>query len=424
MPGAKIPIDWDGMTWKCWVVEWPDSQDWLALLNGFITTPKMGRFWDPDTGSIVGVQSIGVEIWNRNIPNKESLMTCNEETMAFFERMAIALEALVDKPCCPDGGAGSGVFNGGSRGAGITPQIPNGYEDLGIETPPFGFDSYSEFQAHKCNAAHDIVQNTKVDLLSFSNLIPGESTFTAILAGLVGVLLTPIPYDDLAYIVGLLTVGAIEYSFLAQLSTEIQENANDLVCVLYTSDSAPDAQIQYREAIEGIINGMSIITLGKDWLKDIITGMTPMDVFNRLVTDVPTTNQDTDCSECSEAGEYIIELFDPLENGDSGTMDVDGNHYTFTTATNAGREAVNFHAVDPENSAIARCFVISNIVVTGGAHVFYKDNGYICGSEQFSEFASGSLEDAEGLCFHGFLIQFDLGSPGTVEFDAGESCTS
>lgn len=66
----KIPIpnDWDGETWACVQIQWPDSPSWLALLRGLLSMPTRGRWWDERSGSIIGVQAIGWEIWGRNWP--------------------------------------------------------------------------------------------------------------------------------------------------------------------------------------------------------------------------------------------------------------------------------------------------------------------------------------------------------------------
>jgi len=66
----KIPIpdDWDGQEWACIKIRWPNSVKWLGLLSGFLTTPKKGRLWDENTGSIADVQAIGWEILSRNFP--------------------------------------------------------------------------------------------------------------------------------------------------------------------------------------------------------------------------------------------------------------------------------------------------------------------------------------------------------------------
>lgn len=79
-----IPDDWDGQDFECVQIQWPNSAKWFAILAGLITTPTRGRFWDANTGSIKGVQAIGYEIDQRNMPfiscDGETVITINGET--------------------------------------------------------------------------------------------------------------------------------------------------------------------------------------------------------------------------------------------------------------------------------------------------------------------------------------------------------
>lgn len=66
MPQSPIPSDWDGVSWCCHVIEWPDSPEWLYILSGLLLSPTQGRYWDASTGSIIGAQAVGEEIETRN----------------------------------------------------------------------------------------------------------------------------------------------------------------------------------------------------------------------------------------------------------------------------------------------------------------------------------------------------------------------
>jgi len=74
-PKILIPSDWDGETWECFQVQWPKSDEWLAVLRGLLTLPMRGRNWDEESGSIRDVQQVGFEIEAQNIP----LTTCDGE---------------------------------------------------------------------------------------------------------------------------------------------------------------------------------------------------------------------------------------------------------------------------------------------------------------------------------------------------------
>lgn len=70
-----IPNDWNGQDWQCVTIYWPDSTLWQAILTGLISMPGAGRFWSEDSGRITDAQSIGRQIWDRNLP----LMGCDGE---------------------------------------------------------------------------------------------------------------------------------------------------------------------------------------------------------------------------------------------------------------------------------------------------------------------------------------------------------
>jgi len=65
---VPIPDDWDGQSWICAQIEWPNSPQWIAILLGFLSQATRGRFWDEQTGSILDTQAIGWQIWDRNFP--------------------------------------------------------------------------------------------------------------------------------------------------------------------------------------------------------------------------------------------------------------------------------------------------------------------------------------------------------------------
>jgi len=63
-----IPDDWDGTTWACFEIQWPDSPLWIALLTGLLSMPAAGRYWNESTGRITDAQEIGRAIFNANYP--------------------------------------------------------------------------------------------------------------------------------------------------------------------------------------------------------------------------------------------------------------------------------------------------------------------------------------------------------------------
>jgi len=65
---VPIPDDWDGESWRCIQIEWPDSPQYRAVLLGFLSYLTRGRAWNDDTGIITEAQDVGWEIFHRNYP--------------------------------------------------------------------------------------------------------------------------------------------------------------------------------------------------------------------------------------------------------------------------------------------------------------------------------------------------------------------
>jgi hypothetical protein len=65
---SPIPSDWNGEDWLCLQLQWPDSPEWVGLLNGILTLLTRGRYWDERTGTITEVQQIAREIFHRAYP--------------------------------------------------------------------------------------------------------------------------------------------------------------------------------------------------------------------------------------------------------------------------------------------------------------------------------------------------------------------
>ncbi len=68
---VPIPDDWDGDDTLCVCVAWPNSVKWLGILQGLLSAPTRGRFWDGATGNILDVQEVAWQIWGANMPLKD-----------------------------------------------------------------------------------------------------------------------------------------------------------------------------------------------------------------------------------------------------------------------------------------------------------------------------------------------------------------
>lgn len=65
---VSIPADWDGESWDCYQITWPDSAEWRALLRGLVSLAAGGRMWKAESGTITEVQKTGRDIISYNIP--------------------------------------------------------------------------------------------------------------------------------------------------------------------------------------------------------------------------------------------------------------------------------------------------------------------------------------------------------------------
>jgi len=109
-----IPGDWDGESWLCVKLHWPDSDDWLSVLLGLVTSMARGRTWDGDTGSITETQAIGREIFERFWP----MTACDSEPCGGNDEQAAVLTRIL---------AGITIEGDGEMGQVVTDvQVVNG----------------------------------------------------------------------------------------------------------------------------------------------------------------------------------------------------------------------------------------------------------------------------------------------------------
>ena len=296
MPGAYIPDDWDGVSYCCYSVRWPDSFEWRAALNGLVSLAGSGWYWNEETGSVVDARDAIRATWDYNFDNEVVLMTCSDTSNDILEQIKDAIQALVDKECCPPPGG-----NSGSRGIGTTGQPPNPYDEaITPTTPPPGFDTMEEYDTRKCQAANDIINNLGSDLVGLSGMIYAGKAPTSLVSALIVIMLTPVPYDDLIALAAYLIYSAYSYTFLAEMASAIDENRDDLLCILYSADSAEGAKTDFMAKLEEIAEGQGWAAGTDEWVMGAIEYIIDYDTLNILFVNLPTVSTDADCSECAE----------------------------------------------------------------------------------------------------------------------------
>lgn len=239
MSQVPIPTDWDGTTWCCKVIEWPKSDQWVALLRGLITWPQRGRFWDGATGTITDAQSVGREIYETNVLEGCALVGCLDDLVVEFQNMVIAVYA-------------TGTC-GGSAGAGVSSAPAETFVDTGSNFPT-GYTDRDEYSDIKCNLAQRVLDQLDADLeaLKLANISGQSATAVAALLGIT--LLTPIPLDELLVAVAAALLGLVAFGISAYVNAlgELQSRLDAMdLCELYEADDVDDAVAAVEAWIDG-----------------------------------------------------------------------------------------------------------------------------------------------------------------------------
>lgn len=310
MAKNPIPSDWDGTSWCSRVVCWPDSTLWNGILMGLFTSPQRGRFWDEKTGTITDVQVVGREIFDRNSDLEECCMACTEAT-SVADAIIAAMSSF---------GGTSGVCGCGSGGAGseeppdspIEPGPPGQQQG----DPPPGFDTWADYEDYKCAIATWIVESIQTDLAWYETI----NIVTIALSSVIGALITPIPFDDVAAIIGLMLTLSLEGVFLTavqDIGAAVAADFDDFVCALYQAPNAEEAKANWDEQVDTSIDAQT----GAFYAfveKGILAAMVSNAAINKLFDEdiaLRNTIEPGDCSGCVPCPQAWVWGSGDLQNG-------------------------------------------------------------------------------------------------------------
>lgn len=292
MAQMPIPQDWDGTSWCCWVVEWPSSPDWEAILLGFITTPMRGRFWDETTGSVIDAQEIGQQITARNNVTVEGCsMGCLEDLTAAIN----ALKEVFQGGILVNGGCGCN----GSGGAGVFEDAPSSFVDNGTAFPS-GYDDRSDYLDSKCQLAQYVIDGLVSGLKNLRQVDVTQYALGALVALFPLLFILPIAYLALVAtaesILGLVAIGAAAFTTAVNELIEFLQDDFD-ICRLYDAGSA-------QEAKDNIIADINAAAFSQDTLtKNLLINLISFDSLNLLFDAKPALDFSqlpvADCSGCS-----------------------------------------------------------------------------------------------------------------------------
>ena len=326
--------------------------------------------------------------------NMGDFMACNE----LLERMTVALEGLLEKSCCPSGGTGAG-----SRGTGGTQVPENTYnQQTSGGNPPPGFASNAAWKSNMCNAAQDIINALGADLQGLSGISYSAQSPSGLAALLIGILLTPVPFDDIIGLAGYLIFTGYNYALLSTMSGEISANNENLLCILYNSNDAQAAKSDFFDELQTIATNAFTSQTDAEWVMGAIDWFITNDAFNKLFEPGPTVSQDADCSSCPGAATWVLWI-PSGQSGEWGTIEIDG--LTLTGSSEVGDDCnrlnIRFTAGSIEPSQLAHIDVIST---TGATHTtgydFYRPEG----ETEYLQCPSSDCQNTQGENVYEYLL--------------------
>lgn len=417
MGDTYIPSDWNGESYCCYSVMWPNSFEWRAVLNGLIDWGGTGFYYNEQTGNVIEAITAIRATWEYNFNNEEVIMACNETGNAILERIAAALESGVNMSGCCGGIEG---VNGGSSGSGMEPAIPSDVEDSEEShegPPPTGYDSWEEFDSLKCDWANYILDQMVVDVATMGAVQVLTQSGAGLAAILIPLFVTPVGWVILLQIAIIMIAAAATSGFYGFISTHLETYRNDYLCALISGDSVANsisnfgAMVDEKIAIDGNFNALTGY-----WASDILRSLASVDSVNRLYQKQSFTPPSGDCSSCEPEDLFFIDLVGGLPCGsviagnlltsgtlESSTIDVFGAIRQIIILTSTGEPQDNYLRIDS---------VISNSGATGYQLDVYDDSLSL-----IDNVTHGTLEEFDGYEVPSGCRQFHL-------FDSGDDTSS
>ena len=322
-----IPDDWDGITYCDFAVCWPDSEEWRGLLRGFLTLPMRGRTWDEKTGSILDVQAVGRDIAAKNLDLRGCLVACNDTAIAE------ALNAIAEAIASQSGSSASATVNvsgsteadcSGCGGESVNVQqhvvLNDGSTWIQFGTvpvpplPPSGFpEGYPDIGAYnsdKCAKATKMCDDWIASLnnLGTTSWVAGVLGAAAILAALVG--LITVPPTVIPLLLFALTANVGINAAIIQLANLLEDNREEVICILFTSDSVDQIIVSMSELVGSLVVIINPTAGIARFLAAIALWLLNSDTLAYLFSDAAiNAYPDADCSACVGC-EDVVNTFD------------------------------------------------------------------------------------------------------------------
>lgn len=327
---AVIPGDWLG-EYCCYSVLWPVSEEWLAVLRGLLTLPAQGRYWDANTGNIVGAQSVILDTFDNNLHLTEVLMSCTDDVATALQAIATA---LANQGGCSDvtvvgGGGAVDVSCYANSNAGIQDYITltdgtiwpifgsQPIAELPESGYPEGYPNVEDYDTDKCRKATKIVDDFVDSLNNLGNISWGTGAIgvVAVLAAIVG--LITVPPVAIPLLLFALTANVGITALVIELSNEVEANREDLICLLYEGENVQFILNSVSDFFDVIIAAIAPAAALGIALKSIAMWLMSGDTLNFLFSASAANlypNADCSCASCENPEEHTWDF----------TLDSDG----------------------------------------------------------------------------------------------------
>lgn len=343
-------------------------------------------------------------------------MNCDD----FLEALSAIGDAISAKGSSDNCGCGSGSAGGSSPPADDTILGPPG-EQLG--EPPDGFSTWAEYENYKCDMAAYVLSVASADLSWWANVDIVALTAT----GLAASLFTPVPFDDVLLLVGLLLALSLQGVAAAAISvgSDVLANSNDeILCALYEASDAGSAKTDVDNAID---TGVDVETtaIWAGIVKSLLKGLFNQHVINKLfVRDGPLADGGMlptgNCSGCASGCQAFFV--------DDGTLiAVNGNVITVQSSVQGTGVGIRQQATVRVNYDGAYCSTSGRTadITSLQGHVPHPEPNipeFTVNDQSGVELHDGAAQWAAGFCGARFFIRGDDASVFTVDLDIGENC--
>ena len=393
---AVIPDDWEG-EYCCYAISWPKSPQWEAVLRGIVTIPRTGRFWDENTGYIKGTQAIVEPTLNWNLQLWEVIMSCGDTGIAdALQNIAVALAMQAQAGSGGSGGCGGNGSTGASSsycfsGTNVQVQTTITFPD-GTNWPMFGnepiaelpegsfpneYDDLAHYDRDKCAKANKIVDDYIATMrnIALTSWVTGAIGAAGIVGALVGVITLP------AVVIPLLLFALVANQTLVlalnALAEAIEENKNDLICILYEGETIIAVTEGINEFLDDLITSIPAASGIAVIVKSVALWLIGSDVLNMLFTNAAIdAYPDASCA-CQE-GEWAISIGEYISGDFINTLTIRSVHRAAGQGCLGCPARQEVRIVIPNNALPCRIITSTSVSgwVSGNFGANFADWGY------------------------------------------------